>query len=309
MQMPDLIGLGEALVEFTELDPLNNIEGKYLKGFGGDTSNTIIAAARQGASVGFISAVGKDRFGQSLLSLWQQEGVDTQTVDQVEGQFTGIYFVFPSPAGREFAYYRKDSAASLYRSDSLPLQVIANAKVLHISSISQSISVNANETVRKAINTASAANVIVSYDTNLRLNLWSLDEARATINQTLQYVDIIFPSIDDSQILTGLEDGEAIVDHYLNTGPNVVALKIGAQGCLVATKAERIFIPSITVKAVDATGAGDAFNGAFLANYLKSNCPFQAAKRAVIAGALTTTGLGAVRPIPYFEQIEGQIGN
>ena len=251
--MPDLIGLGEALVEFTELDPLNNIEGKYLKGFGGDTSNTIIAAARQGASVGFISAVGKDRFGQSLLSLWQQEGVDTQTVDQVEGQFTGIYFVFPSPAGREFAYYRKDSAASLYRSDSLPLQVIANAKVLHISSISQSISVNANETVRKAINTASAANVIVSYDTNLRLNLWSLDEARATINQTLQYVDIIFPSIDDSQILTGLEDGEAIVDHYLNTGPNVVALKMGAQGCLVATKAERIFIPSITVKAVDAS--------------------------------------------------------
>ncbi|HWT98083.1 MAG TPA: PfkB family carbohydrate kinase, partial [Terriglobales bacterium] len=111
---PEIVCLGEPMVEFTrraaaagaaEDAPL------YQQGFGGDTSNTAIAAARQGASVGYITAVGKDDFGAALLELWQHEGIDVAQVRQSTTAKTGIYFITPHPSGRSFTYFREGSAA------------------------------------------------------------------------------------------------------------------------------------------------------------------------------------------------------
>jgi 2-dehydro-3-deoxygluconokinase len=109
--------------------------------------------------------------------------------------------------------------------------------------------------------------------------------------------DIALPSLDDATALTGLEDPDAIADFYLKLAP-LVLLKLGKDGSLVATRDGRTRIPGCTVKAVDATGAGDTFAGNFLARMLAGDAPEDAARYANAAAALATTGYGAVAPMP-----------
>ena len=112
----------------------------YVRGFGGDTSNMAIAAARLGARAGYVSRVGDDAFGRSLLRLWADEGVDTRGVTTDPAAPTGVYFVTHGPAGHEFSYLRAGSAASRMEPATLPVDVIRGARVLHVSGISQAIS-------------------------------------------------------------------------------------------------------------------------------------------------------------------------
>ena len=124
------------------------------------------------------------------------------------------------------------------------------------------------------------------------------------MHEAMKRADIALPSLDDSIILTGLHEPDAIVDFYLRLGPSIVALKMGADGALVATAQERRRLPGHTVEAVDATGAGDTFDGAFLTRLLAGDSPFDAARYANAAAALSTTGYGAVAPIPTRRAVE-----
>ena len=106
----DIVAVGEAMIEFNATraaDP-----DTYVRGFGGDTSNMVIAAARLGARAGYVSRVGEDAFGRSLLRLWAEEGVDTRGVTTDGAAPTGVYFVTHGPTGHEFSYLRAGSAAS-----------------------------------------------------------------------------------------------------------------------------------------------------------------------------------------------------
>jgi 2-dehydro-3-deoxygluconokinase len=140
--------------------------------------------------------------------------------------------------------------------------------------------------------------VKISYDTNLRLRLWDLDTARRTIDATIARCDVALPSLDDSQQLTGLTAPDAIVDFYLELGAPLVALKMASEGSIVATPRKRFRLPPHCVRAVDATGAGDTFDGAFLARLLASDDLEAAGRYANVAAALSTQGYGAVMPIP-----------
>jgi 2-dehydro-3-deoxygluconokinase len=294
MAAPDLIALGEPLVEFNQL-PDGDL---YKAGFGGDTSNTAIAAARQGARAGYFTILGQDRFGDLLEALWRHEGVDIATVKRDPAAPTGIYFVTHSADGHHFHYYRAGSAASRMTPADLPRDAIAAAKILHVSAISQAISENACETVFAAMDIARAAGVRVCFDTNLRLKLWPLERARTSIDAAIRRADILRPAFDDAQKLTGLEDADAILDRYLAMGPQLVVMTMGKDGVLLADGAQRHRIAPHRVQAVDATGAGDTFNGAFLARLIAGDAPLDAARYANAAAALKTTGYGAVAPMP-----------
>ena len=117
----------------------------------------------------------------------------------------------------------------------MPKDYIAGARFLHVSAIGQAISESARRTCDAALSAARAAGVKVSYDTNLRLRLWDLETARRTIDATIARCDIALPSLDDSQQLTGLAAPDAIADCYLKLGAPLVALKMAADGCLIAT--------------------------------------------------------------------------
>ncbi|MGF6238839.1 MULTISPECIES: sugar kinase [Paraburkholderia] len=298
---PAILALGEAMVEFNQSskDP-----SSYLQGFGGDTSNFCVAAARQGATAGFVSAVGDDHFGRLLLDLWQRETVDTSTVKVDSHAPTGVYFVSHGVDGHQFDYLRAGSAASRYAPYDLPLEAIAAAQVLHLSGVSLAISLSACDAALAAIGHARANGVRVSFDTNLRLKLWPLARARAVMVEAIRHTDICLPSWDDVTVLTGLTGRDEIVDYLLALGPRVVALKLGKQGAYVATPDERREVPGHVMDAVDATGAGDCFGGAFVARIVAGDDPFAAARYANMAAALSTQGFGAVAPIPGRNAVE-----
>ncbi|WP_119167899.1 sugar kinase [Algihabitans albus] len=300
--MPDLVCLGEPLLEFSAV--ARDGETVYLQGYGGDTSNCAIAAARQGASVGYVTAVGDDAFGREFLDLWRREGIAVGAVTVDPHAPTGLYFITYQDGQHEFSYRRAGSAASRMRPDTLSLEVIREARILHVSGISQAISDSACDAVFTAIATAREAGTQVSYDTNLRLKLWPLARARAVIHAAMAEADIALPGLEDARQLTGLDAPDAIVDFYLKLGPKVVALTMGAAGTLVATTELRETVPVQKVEQVDATAAGDTFDGAFLARLLAGDSVVGAARYANTAAALSTQGYGAVAPMPTSEAVQ-----
>src|SRR4051812_6778016 len=148
----DVAALGEAMLEFNQTQAG---EPHYLQGFGGDTSNAAIAAARAGARSAYLTRVGADAFGDRLLELWAREGVDTGGVERDAAAATGIYFVTHGPGGHEFSYLRAGSAASrmtpAWLEGGAAAQVLARAHWLHASGISLAISTTACDTVVAAM--------------------------------------------------------------------------------------------------------------------------------------------------------------
>jgi 2-dehydro-3-deoxygluconokinase len=296
---PDIVCLGEPMLEFNQQP-----DGRYLPGHGGDTSNCAIAAARQGASVGYVTRLGADAFGESFLKLWAEEGVDASAVQILPYAHTGIYFVTHGEDGHRFSYFRAGSAASRMTPESLPLDYVRGAKILHVSGISQAISESAADAVFAAIEAARAAGVLVSYDTNLRLQLWPIERARAITHAAMARCTIALPGLEDADQLTGRREPDAVADFYLGLGAEIVALTLGARGTLVATSAERRSVVGRKVAPVDATAAGDTFDGAFLAEIAAGLDPFEAARYANAAAALSTQGYGAVAPMPHRAEVE-----
>ncbi|WP_404985397.1 sugar kinase [Caballeronia sp. LZ034LL] len=291
----EIVAIGEPMIEFNQTAANAR---DYLQGFGGDTSNFCVAVARQGGRVGYVTRLGDDAFGRSFLDLWQREGVDTSGVATDHEAHTAVYFVTHDERGHAFSYLRRGSAASRLSPANLPLDAIGRARYLHVSGISQAISESACDAVLAAVELAKRSGVAVTFDPNVRLKLWPLTRARAIIDATARHADYMLPSFEDAQTLTGLDDPEAIVQHYLALGPHTVCLKLGGDGVLVAQGASRVRIAGHKVDVVDATGAGDCFDGAFVTRLAAGDSAEAAARYANAAAALSTQGYGAVAPIP-----------
>lgn len=296
----DVAALGEAMLEFNQTRPG---EPQYLQGFGGDTSNAVIAAARAGARTTYLTRLGADTFGDALMALWQREGVDTSGVERDPAAPTGIYFVNHGPQGHEFSYLRAGSAASRMSPRWLPRELVRASKVLHVSGISLAISPSARDTVFEAMAVAREAGTLVSLDSNLRLKLWSLDEARAAITRAIGLCDLFLPSVDDVNVLSGRDDPDAIVNWSHSLGASHVVLKLGAQGALASDGRRRERIAGHHVEVTDATGAGDCFCGNLLARLAQGDSVFEAARYANAAAALAVQGFGAVAPLPRPQQV------
>jgi 2-dehydro-3-deoxygluconokinase len=302
----DVVSLGEPLYEFSEI---RGEDKKYLQGFGGDTMNAAIAAARQGARAGYITRLGDDEFGRQFLELWRSEGLDTSGVGLDREAHTAVYFIHYGPQGHVFSYLRAGSAASRMQPEHLPLDLIRGAKFFHTSAISQAISASACDTVFAAIDVAQSAGVKFAYDSNLRLRLWPLSRAKAVITATIPLADYFLPSLDDVQALSGLEQPEAIVDWSHRLGAKHVALKLGADGALASDGKRRERISPHQVDCVDATGAGDCFAGSLLARLSLGDDFWRAVRYANAAAALATTGYGAVAPLPRPEAVSGLLAS
>jgi len=308
---PAILSLGEPMLEFNQARA--DAPDAYLRGYGGDTSNMAIAASRllgaAAGGVGYVTRVGNDAFGRALLDLWRQENVDTRGVAIDADAPTGVYFVAHGPQGHEFSYLRAGSAASRMRPATLPLDLIRGARILHVSGISQAISASACDAAFAAVDAVKAAGGAVSYDPNLRLKLWPLPRARAIVLATIAQCDWFLPGFDEGKLLSGLGDADAIVDWCHARGAPVVVMKCGADGVMVSNGQRTERIAGNVVRSVDATGAGDCFDGAFAARVLIGDDPFAAARYANAAAALATTGFGAVAPLPRDANVRRLLAN
>jgi 2-dehydro-3-deoxygluconokinase len=295
MARMDIVSLGEPLYEFSQMP---GESGRYLQGFGGDTMNCVIAAARHGARAAYITRLGDDEFGRQFLQLWRAEGLDISGVTIDPQAHTAVYFITHGADGHVFSYLRKGSAASRMRPADLPFELIRQAKFFHTSGISQAISDSACDTVFAAVEAARGAGVRIAYDSNLRLRLWPLARARAVVRATIALADYFLLSMEDAEALCGRKDVDAILDWCHEAGAKVVALKLGAAGVAGSDSKRREKIAGHAVNCVDATGAGDCFAGALLARMAAGDDFWEGLHYANAAAALATTGFGAVAPLP-----------
>jgi 2-dehydro-3-deoxygluconokinase len=294
MSAVDILSIGEPMLEFNQTRPG---DPRYLQGFGGDSSN------RSGARTAYATRLGDDEFGRMFRALWEAEGVDARGVATDPQAHTAVYFVSHGPQGHVFSYLRAGSAASRMRPEDLPLDLARAARFVHASGISMAISGSATDAVLAAFEAARAAGAKISFDSNLRLKLWPLARARATIGAAAAMADYFFPSIDDASALSGLETPEANLEWAHRLGAKQVFLKLGADGVIASDGTRRERIAGHRVNAVDATGAGDCFCGAALARLAAGDSLFDAARYANAAAALATTGFGAVAPLPRPEAV------
>ncbi|HPU50033.1 MAG TPA: sugar kinase [Burkholderiaceae bacterium] len=297
--MKSVVALGEPLYEFSRIPGARH----YAQGFGGDTSNFSVAAARAGGRAAYLTRIGDDPFGDELMGMWRDEAVDVSAVEVAAGEPTGLYFITHGPQGHVFSYRRTGSAASVMRLTPAFAGAIQRAGYFHVSGISQAISVAACDTVFEAIAMAREHAVPVSYDLNYRPRLWPAARARAIAEATIGMTDLFLPSLDEASALLGIDDADALIDWSHARGARLVAVKAGARGAVVSDGRTRVQIPGHRVVALDATGAGDCFAGVLVTRLVAGDPLAQAARAACVAAALSTTGYGALSALPTWPQI------
>jgi 2-dehydro-3-deoxygluconokinase len=308
--MPEVVTLGETMVLFS---PEQNGPLRYVRSFqkriAGAESNVAIGLVRLGHSCGWMSAVGADEFGQFVVREIRAEGVDVSRVQFREEAPTGLMFKEISE-GMEtrVTYYRKGSAASLMGPEGLDGEYIAGAKILHVTGITPALSQTCLDMVMEAIFIARKNNVVVSFDPNIRLKLWSRERAVEVIKRILPCVDIVFPGSAEGELLFDSQSAEESIDAFLQQGARIVALKMGGDGCWVAGLTERYRLGPFTMqRAVDPIGAGDAFAAGFLAGYLEDRSLQECGKLANAMGAFAVTTPGDIEGLPERSRLEAFI--
>jgi 2-dehydro-3-deoxygluconokinase len=255
--------------------------------------------------VAYLSRLGADRWGDSLMTLWQRENVGTITVLRDAQAPTGMYFVSHDAQGHHFSYARAGSAASRMQVQDLAhwQDDIASSQWLHLSGISLAISSSACDTAFAAMQHARKVGTQVALDSNLRLSLWPLARAQACIRQAVGLCDLFLPSLEDMTALTGLTQASDIIAWSHAQGAAQVVLKLGTDGALASDGQSLRPVPGHAVKAVDATGAGDCFAGNLLARLSTGDDLWAATAYANAAAALSVQGYGAVAPLPHRDAV------
>lgn len=303
----DVVTFGETMVLFNPetQGPLRYV-GTFTKSIGGAESNVAIALARLGHKAGWFSKLGDDEFGRYIKSTVMGEEVDVSRVKKDPKRTTGILFKERfSTVNPNVYYYRKGSAASHLMMEDLDVEYIASAKILHVTGISLALSEEMREAVFYAVKEAKKRGVLISFDPNIRLKLWSEEEARETILEMVKLTDLLFPGKEEAELLLGLTEPEEIADTFLKLGVQTVALKLGKSGCYVKNKETEAFVHGYTVDhPVDTVGAGDGYAAGFISGYLENLSLTECAQRANAVGAMATLVKGDMEGFPYKDQVE-----
>jgi len=309
--MPDIVSLGEALVEIMRRDrdvPFT-IPAEFLGPYpSGAPAIFADAAARLGARSGFIGVVGSDDFGFMVADRLRSDGVDLSYFRIVEGYTTGIAFVaYSSTGSRSFIFHLRYSAASLLSPDDVDRDYIASARFLHIMGSALSISPSSRDACYKAVRIASDSGVKVSFDPNLRPELLPVEKIRDICRPILDYAYIILPSGEEATMLTGLSDHRDACDRLLSMGAEIVALKMGRLGSTIYTRGREIYIPGFRVDEVDPTGAGDTYDACFIVGLSRGWSLERIGVYANAAGALSVTRFGPMEGCPTLSEVEDLI--
>jgi 2-dehydro-3-deoxygluconokinase len=307
--MSEVLTFGETMVLLTAPDRFGKIKHSQTlrKQIGGAESNVAIALARLGHDVAWVSRVGRDPFGEEILYHLRAEGVNTADVIVDADHRTGLMFKeHPIKGDPSVFYYRQDSAASHLQKEDLNKETIRSARILHLTGITTALSESCRETVFEAVKVAKEAGVKISVDPNLRLKLWSIEEARPVLMELIKQADYFFPGLDEARLLLNQPDYtvEEILDDFLELGIEQIVLKLGPEGCVVANLQEVAHVEGIQVPEIDTVGAGDGFSAGYLSGVLTGLSPKECAKRANIVGALAVTDPSDYGGYPTREELE-----
>ena len=303
----DIICMGEALIDFTP----GKEERRYVCNPGGAPANACIAIARNGLKTAFLGKLGNDDFGKLLKTTLEKDGVELLCPELTDEAVTTLAFVTLYEGGeRSFTFVRKPGADILLSKDDVKEEMIQNTKILHAGSVGMSANPS-REAHFKAMEMAKKAGKLVSYDVNYRNMIWSFEDAKAVVDQVLPYVDLL--KISDEEL--DFVGGEANIPNVMKENNiSVVIETLGSKGAKFFFDGKEAVVEGHKVKAVDATGAGDAFWGGFLSSLLMSGVSKtedlnedllrKALEYGNASGGLCVQKMGGIPALPTKEDIE-----
>lgn len=293
------VSIGEAMVELS-----GGQAGTYKLGFAGDTLNTAYyLRARLGGdwSVDYLTALGDDLYSRQMMDHIESFGIGTDAIRTVAGKRVGLYMIHQADGDRHFTYWRDTSAAKLLADDSKALDAaLGAADLVYFSGITLAIlAPQARQTLLGLIGRRRTEGALVCFDPNIRPVLWSgADAVRDALMAAAAVSSIVMPTHADEVPYFGDADDAATADRYLAAGALEVVVKNGADPALVATRDARVRVGAQAVeKVIDATGAGDSFNGAYLAARLNGATPEAAASAGHATAAVVIGYHGAIVPV------------
>ncbi|MGM0880035.1 MAG: sugar kinase [Bacillota bacterium] len=302
---PQIITFGESMALFMPQEHKSIERAATLEqSFGGAESNVAIGLARLGSSVGWFGALGDDPFGKIILKTLRGEGVDISRAQLHANAPTGMMFREHVAGKLAVHYFRKHSAASRMKPEQLDEEYIRGAKLLHVTGITAALSEDCRKTLRRAVDIAKEAGVLVSFDPNLRLKLWSIEQARETLLPIAADADYFLPGWDELKLLYDTDDYEHIKEQLTQLkaisiikgkGDTTVILNNGQEESLPFYPAEQV---------VDTVGAGDGFCAGFLAGIMKGMTPVEAVRLASINGSLVVQMRGDWEALPEWNVVE-----
>lgn len=289
---------GDAVV-----DLIPDTESTYLKCPGGAPANVAVAISRLGGNSAFFGRVGQDPLGRFMKATLAQEQVNTDYMLLDEAQRTSTVIVDLDDSGeRSFTFMVKPSADQFLIPADIPAFV--QGEWLHVCSIALANEPSRSSTL-KAMQDIKAAGGFVSFDPNLREEVWANpEELKPVVRQAIELADVVKFSDDELLFLTDTDSLEAGLEAIKAFNNTLVLITQGAKGALVVFEGEQELIAGQAVKPVDTTGAGDAFVGGLLARLAQHNewtnkeAIHSAVNWANGCGALATTQKGAMTALP-----------
>ncbi len=302
-----ILVLGELLLDFipTRSDMRLCEPGTVVKTVSGSAGIFACAAAALGAQCGFVGRVGKDPFSRLAVQTVAQAGVDTSlVVESDEGQI-GLAFIEYLPEGRNYQYYRSQSAGSRLCAGDLDEKAIAQAQILHLPGMLLELNETMREACFAAVEMARRHDVLISFDPNIRKELSGDSGAIERLRRMTSYADIIKPTLEEARLLTGEHEIPAILQRLHGMGPRLVAVSRDKQGALLSAGGEEAAAPGIDVPVVDPTGAGDSFAAALCRCVQRNSTLEEAARFCNCVGTLVCTRRGAIgMAIPSLAEAE-----
>jgi 2-dehydro-3-deoxygluconokinase len=279
-------------------------EDLFSRSYAGDVYNTAVYLKRSlpEAQVQFLTATGTDATSQTMRKVWRLQGIDDALAFTLEDALPGLYLIETNALGeRRFEYWRSNSAARAWFRllQAHGESVLHGADIIYFSGISLAIlppeeRAAAIEMLRRARPHLGR----IVFDPNVRLALWESAQCAAqTITEALSICDIALPSAEDIERLFKIDTPELQAQLLREFGVQELAITMGSSGCLIETATERLRLPAAATRTVvDTSGAGDAFNGAYLAGRLQRHSLQQAAQAGLLLGTRVITHAGAIVP-------------
>jgi 2-dehydro-3-deoxygluconokinase len=308
--MPDVVTFGEVMALFSPLspEPLRYVRHFELR-WGGAECNFAIALARLGLSCGWQSRLGDDELGRLILQGARGEGVDVSRVRLMAEHPTGLYLKQFVGDTTQIFYYRRGSAASTLGPDDLDPTYFQAARWLHLTGITPALSDSCRAAVERAFDLAAEFGLKVSFDPNLRLKLWSLEQARSVLLPLMQRCDVLLAGDEELLPLLGQSEREAAVETVLSWDRPLLALKLGGDGALIASCDQRVAVPPMRVRqVVDPVGAGDGFDAGFVAGQLMGWDLQRSAQLGNVVGASALGVRGDFEGYPTLAEAERTLG-
>jgi 2-dehydro-3-deoxygluconokinase len=308
--MKKVFTLGDAMITFnpSASGPLRFVDS-FERRVGGAELNFAIGCSRLGLQAKWFSRLGGDEFGKYIYNVVRGEGIDVSDVQLVEGKPSSLNFkeIREDGSAKTF-YYRFESPILTLTPNMIHEQTLEGIDLVHLTGVFLAIAPQNLAITLRVLKLAKQKGIPVSFDPNIRLKLWSIEEARAAYAQVFPYVDILLTGLDELALIIEKHSKEDFEQFAKDNAIQELIIKNGGEGCEAFIDGIWTEKKAFSIQPIDTVGAGDGFDAAYIYSYLQQASIDERLTFANAVGAMVTTVKGDNEGLPELEDVQVFLG-